>query len=144
MTRLLIALALISCSGKGKQPTTAGTGSGSAVLSKRVAVSWGVQPEGELADVFLELTDETGKQVSHPVGRYKGTCEKFTPAKEMGAISGVNCTTGGGGTELHAIVQQSEVVVMQMGTEAGKTPDPMARDEVKRVAIPIGAAIVAE
>ena len=56
----------------------------------------------------------------------------------------VNCTTGGGGTELHAIVQQSEVVVMQMGTEAGKTPDPMARDEVKRVAIPIGAAIVAE
>jgi hypothetical protein len=144
MTRLLIALALISCSGKGKQPTTTGSGSGTAVPSKRVAVSWGVQPEGELADVFLELTDETGKQVSHPVGRYKGKCEKFTPAKEMGAITGVNCTTGGGGTELHAVVQQSEVVVMQMGTEPGKTPDPMAREEVKRVAIPVGAAIAAE
>ena len=33
---------------------------------------------------------------------------------------------------------------MQMGTEAGKAPDPMAREEVKRVAVPIGAAIVAE
>lgn len=147
MTRLLIALALISCGGKGKQPTTttgSGSGSGPAVMSKRVAVSWGVQPEGELADVFLQLTDETGKQVSHPVGRYKGKCEKFTPAKEMGAISGVNCTTGGGGTELHAIAQQSDVVVMQMGTEPGQTPDPMSRNEVKRVAVPLGAAIVAE
>jgi hypothetical protein len=144
MTRLLIALALIACSGKGKQPTTTGSGSGQTVMAKRVSISWGVQPEGELADIFLELTDETGKQVSHPVGRYKGKCEKFTPAKEMGAISGVNCATGGGGTELHAIVQQSEVVVMQMGTELGQTPDPMSRQEVKRVAVPIGAGITAE
>ena len=147
MTRLLIAFALIACGGKGKQPTTGtgtGSGSGPAVMAKRVSISWGVQPEGELADVFLELTDETGKQVSHPVGRYKGTCAKFTPAKEMGAVSGVQCTTGGGGTELHAVVQGSDIIVMQMGTEPGQTPDPMARQEVKRVAVPLGAGIVAE
>ena len=105
MTRLLIAIALISvaaCSGKGKQPTTTAVGSGSAapaIKSKRVAVSWGFQQEGELADVFLAMTDETGKQVSHPVGRYKGTCSTITPAKEMGAITGAACTTTGGGTD---------------------------------------------
>ncbi|MEJ7599066.1 MAG: hypothetical protein WKG01_14250 [Kofleriaceae bacterium] len=144
MTRLLIAIALISaCSGKGKQPTT-GSGSASEFKSKRVSVSWGFQQAGELTDVFLAMTDETGKQVSHPLGRYKGTCTTIIPAKEMGSLTGVACTTTGGGTELHAVFQQSDVIVMQMGTEAGKTPDPMARNEVKRVAVPVGAAIVAE
>ena len=43
-----------------------------------MAVGWGFQVEGDATDVFLALTDETGKQVSHPVGRYKGKCESIT------------------------------------------------------------------
>ena len=41
-----------------------------------MAVGWGFQVEGDATDVFLALTDETGKQVSHPVGRYKGKCKR--------------------------------------------------------------------
>jgi hypothetical protein len=149
MPRLMIALAfalalIAACSGKSKQATT-GAGSGAPLLVKKVSLSWGFQAEGQgdaqMTDVFLATTDETGKQVSHPVGRYKGTCTKITPAKEMGAVTGVACTTSGGGTELHAVVQSNQVVIMQMGTTPGATPDPMAREEVKRVGVPLGAAI---
>jgi len=143
MTRLVIALAtaalLAGCSGKGKQPAT----TGEKTLAKKVSLSWGFQLEGEMTDIFLATTDETGKQVSHPLGRYKGKCEKISPAKEMGAITGASCSLGGGGTELHAVVQGKDIIVMQMGTMPGATPDPMAREEVKRVGIPLGAAVEA-
>jgi hypothetical protein len=140
MTRLVIsfvALALaVGCSGKAKPPKTT-----ESPLAKRVTLSWGFQPEGEMTDVFLATTDETAKQVSHPIGRYKGKCDKITPAKEMNAITGVACTTTGGGTELHAVVQDNQVIIMMMGTNPGATPDPMAREEVTRVGVPLGAAI---
>src|SRR3954470_3258748 len=103
---ILIAAFLVAapaCSGKNKNDKTTGSGSGGpALLVKKVSLSWGVQPDGEMADIFLVTTDETGKQVSNPVGRYKGKCSPIKPAAEMGAITGVACVTGGGGTELHA------------------------------------------
>lgn len=144
MIRLVIALAAVAlvgaCSSQGKKPTT---GSGEKTLGKRVSLSWGFQPDGEMTEVFLATTDETDKQVSHPIGRYKGKCEKISPAKEMGAITGAGCSTGGGGTELHAVVQGNNVIVMQMGTMPGTASDPMAREEVKQVGVPLGAAIEA-
>ncbi len=144
MTRLVIALASVllalACSGKAKPVTTGG---GDPTLVKKVSVSWGFSAEGEMTDVFLALTDETGKQVSHPLGRYKGTCAKISPPAEMNALTGVGCVTGGGGTELHAVLQGNEIIVMQMGTSPGATPDPMAREEIKRVAYPVGAGIEA-
>jgi hypothetical protein len=144
MTRLLMSLVLITaCSGK-KSASTPGTGSGSAILAKKIVVSWGITPKGELADIYLATTDETGKQVSHSVGSYKGNCVPFKPAAEMNAITGVQCTTGGGGTDLHAVVQGGEeIVVLQVGTNPGQTPDPMARVEVTRVKVPLGIAIEA-
>ena len=146
MTRLALSLVLIaaSCSGGKKSSSTpsSGTGSGTAVLVKKIALSWGITPKGELADIFLETTDETGKQVSHSVGSYKGDCKPFKPAAEMNAVTGVQCTTGGGGTEIHAVVQGGEeIVVLQVGTDPGRAPDPMARKEVTRVKIPLGIAV---
>jgi hypothetical protein len=145
MTRLLMSLVLIAaCSGSGKKPPTTGSGSGPVVLAKKIILSWGISPKGELADIFLATTDETGKQVSHSVGAYKGTCAAFKPAKEMNAITGVQCLAGGGGTELHAVVQGGEeIVVLQMGINPGETPDPMSRVEVTRVKIPLGIAVEA-
>jgi hypothetical protein len=144
MTRLMIALAacvLVACSA-GKQGSTAGTGtSGAAVQAKKLQLSWGISPEGELADIYLATTDETGKQVSHQVGRYKGKCEPFLPAKEMNALTGVRCVTSGGGTEIHAVHRADEIVIVQLGTTPGVAPDPMAREEVTRVTIPTGVAI---
>ncbi len=149
MTRLLVSLALIAavgCGGKKSSTTTSGGGSStSTVLVKKIVLSWGITPTGELADIYLATTDETGKQVSHSVGAYKGTCTAFKPAPEMNAITGVSCTTApGAGTELHAVVQGGvEIIVLQLGLDAGVAPDPMARKEVSRIKIPLGIAVEA-
>lgn len=145
MTRLAIALVFLSaCSGAGKSGSTTGAGDGTPIVAKRISVSWGIEKQGEMADIFLATTDETGKQVSHPLGRYKGECTVITPAKEMNAISGVACRTGGTGTELHAVVEHGEdIVIVKLGIDQGVTPDPMAREEVARVKVPLGAKIEA-
>jgi hypothetical protein len=145
MTRLAIAiLACAACTiipgcpaSKKGGPTTTGP----AIPAKKLVLSWGITQEGELADVFLATTDEMGKQVSHQVGRYKGTCSRFTPAKEMNALTGVECVTGGGGTELHAVQRGDEIVVVLMGTTPGVKPDPMAREAVTSVKVPVGVAV---
>ena len=144
MTRLLMSLVLVAaCSGgKKSQGTGPGSGSGPAILVKKIVLSWGITPKGELADIFLATTDETGKQVSHSVGSYKGTCVPFKPADDMKAITGVRCTTGGGGTDIHAVVQGGEeIVVLSVGTDPGREPDPMARKEVARIKIPLGISV---
>lgn len=155
MTRLVILLALIAaCSGARKRPSdpgdsgaktgsaAAGSGEVSAPGAKKVAVSWGIEKHGEMADVFLATTDETGKQVSHPIGRYKGDCQVITPAQEMKAATGVACRTGATGTELHAVIEGGEdIVVLQLGIDEGVKQDPMARKEVARIKVPPGAKI---
>lgn len=151
MTRLLMSLVLIAAACGGKKspstgPTAAGSGSGSgpAILVKKIVLSWGISAKGELSDIYLATTDETGKQVSHSVGAYKGTCVPIRPAPEMSAITGVRCSTGGGGTELHAVVQGGEeIIVLSGGTEGDRPPDPMARVEVTRIQIPLGIAVEA-
>jgi len=139
MKRLAIAcLAATACSGK---PKPAGSGSDPPILSKKIALSWGVQPTPDGADVFLQTTDETGSQVSHPVGHYAGKCQVFTPAKEMLAITGISCDSQASGIELHAVIQGDDIIVVKLNTSPGVTPDPMAREEVTRVTAPIGAKI---
>lgn len=150
MTRLVITLAfLVSCSGAAKSGAT-GAGEGASVLAKKVVLSWGIEKHGEVSDVFLATTDETGKQVSHPVGSYQGDCTVITPAPEMNAITGVACRTGRTGrtgetgTELHAVVQGgADVVIVKLRVDSGVTPDPMAREEVTHVSVPLGAKIEA-
>ena len=141
MVRSVIALALVAaCSGAARTENTAKPGE--PPVARKVAVSWGIEQHGEMADVFLATTDETGKQVSHSLGRYKGTCMVITPAKEMNAVSGVACRTGPTGTELHAVIQNGEdIVVLKLGIDAGVKQDPMAREEVTRVKVPPGSKI---
>lgn len=147
MKALVLAIALVAaCSGKSKQDTTmAGTGNGSdagsAILAKKVAVGFGITQNGSSAQVFLQTTDETGKQTSYPVGSYDGTCQSITPAAEMKALAGVRCTAGTSATELHAVAADASVVVLKLHVEEGVAPDPMAREEVFRVKVPPGAAI---
>lgn len=138
MTRLAIVLLLAACGGSAKPATS----SGGEVLAKKVALSWGIEKQGEFADVFLATTDETGKQVSHPLGRWKGTCTVFTPPREMNAMTGVSCRTGATGTELHAVIQRGEdIVILKLGVDEGVAPDPMGREEVTRIRVPAGAKI---
>lgn len=159
MTRLVIAFASLAlglgCSGgKGSQATTTttGTGDGSAKpvqLVKRVTISWGISPVvgpvGEMADIFLATTDETGSQLSHSIGRYKGTCSVFAPAPEMKALTGVQCKSGGGGTELHAVAQGGDqIIVLQMPFTEGAPQDPMNRKQIISVKVPLGVGITVD
>lgn len=141
MKRLALAILLVACSGgKAKKDTSSGSG---AVYAKKVVVTWGIQPKGSASEVFLQTTDEIGKQVSHPVGTFDGTCTVIKPAADMKAVSGVNCTAGSQGIELHAVVNPPQIVVLKLRVAVGVTPDPMSREELTRVTVATGAAIEA-
>ncbi|HEX7837262.1 MAG TPA: hypothetical protein VF469_07350 [Kofleriaceae bacterium] len=135
----MIALALVAACGAAR---TEKEKTGEPPIIKKVAVSWGIEQHGETADVFLATTDETGKQVSYSLGNYKGICMVITPAREMNAVTGVACRTGATGTELQAVIQNGEdIVVLKLGIDPGVKQDPMAREEVTRVKVPLGAKI---
>ena len=136
MKRLAIAISLVAaCSGGKKSPANAGSGSGSGstMYAKQFSLSWGITQNAGKADIFLQTTDETGKQLSYPLGTYDGECKTITPAAEMKALTAVSCSSG---IELDAVVQGSDIVVLK-----GKGSDPMAREEVTRVGAPPGAKI---
>jgi hypothetical protein len=147
MTRLAIALVLgtmIGCSGSAKQPARTGGGGGETIVAKRVSLSWGISQDGEMADLFLQTTDETGSQVSHELGRWKGICTKVVPPANMNALIALDCRTGATGTQLQAVMHGGdEVIVVKLGIDDGAVPDPMAREEVKRIKVPLGAKIEA-
>ena len=84
MKGFVLAIVLVAaCIGsKNKQGTTE-AGSGAPVVAKKVALSFGISPKGTSAEIFLQTTDETGKQTSYPVGTYEGTCQVVKPAAEM-------------------------------------------------------------
>ena len=138
MKRLAIVLGLVAaCSGAPKPgPAGGGSASGSAVYAKKVSLGWGFQAEGQTTSVFLQVTDETGRQVSHPILSFTGQCKPISPAAEMKAITGCACT----GFELHAVIQGSDIVILKL---PGSTTDPMAREEIARIKAPEGAAIEA-
>ena|SRR5687767_8388415 len=135
----LSILLAMACSGGKPKDTTASGGSGSAIYAKKIVVSFGITPAGATSEVFLQTTDETGKQVSYPVGTYDGECKVIQPVEAMKALTGVSCT----GIELHAVVNDADIVVLKMKVDGATTPDPMAREEVTRVKAPSGAAISA-
>ncbi|HEY0189897.1 MAG TPA: hypothetical protein VGC42_02165 [Kofleriaceae bacterium] len=144
---ILLALTGVIFDGCGGSPRPP---AGEPMIAKKVSLSWGIaqvapapgEPADPMADVFLATTDETGKQISRPLGRYKGACAVIAPAPDMHAVSGVACRTGGTGTELHAVIQGgTDIIVLQLGINAGAKPDPMARVEVARVTVPPGAKI---
>lgn len=145
MKRLALAILVIAaCSGsKQKQGgTTAGSGSGSQVVyAKKLSVLFGISQKEGSAEIFLQTTDETGKQVSYPVGTFQGTCQAVKPADEMKALVAVDCMTGSTGIELQAAVSGGDIVVLKVAVQTGVTPDPMAREEVTRVKAPAGSSI---
>lgn len=144
MKRFAIAILLVAaCSGSGKKGTTTGEGSATVIYAKKLVVHWGITQQASSGEVFLQTTDETGKQTSYPVGTYEGQCETITPAPEMKAVSGVRCMDGATGVELHAVTTREDIIVLKMKVDDGVTPDPMAREEVMRVTVPTGIGVEA-
>jgi hypothetical protein len=143
LARILgLATALASCGGGRKpEPTATGTtgSAGTAALyAKKISIGWGFQAEGTQTSVFLQVTDETGRQVSHPIATVSGECKPISPAAEMKAITGCACPE----FQLHAVVQGADIVILKLPSSSNP-PDPMAREEVTRVKAPEGAAIEA-
>jgi hypothetical protein len=140
---LAILVAMTACPGPAaKDASDTGSGAGPAPLAKRLSLSWGIQTAGDGADLYLALTDERGQVASHELGRWKGTCEVITPSQDMHALSGMRCKTGGTGHELHVVTQGGDtIIVLKMTWDEGAPPDPMAREEVKRISVPLGVAI---
>jgi hypothetical protein len=142
MVRLVITLGLLVSCGGAKPVATPGGDSGPPPIAKKVALSWGIEPRGATANVYLATTDETGKQVSYPVGNYRGACAVIVPAKSMNAVTGVACRYGGTGVELHAVIQGGvDVVILKLIADEGVPQDPMAREEVTRIKVPLGVGI---
>jgi hypothetical protein len=137
---LLVAIA-VACSGKSKQDATSPDDGSGPVLAKKLHLSWGIRAQSGSADVFLQTTDETGRQVSHPLGKFAGQCERFAPAEAMRALTGVRCMDGATGVELHAVVRDANIIVLRLRVDDGVTPDPMAREELTRIKFPVGAAV---
>jgi hypothetical protein len=148
----LIALAVIAaaCAGGacglfgGAKKPDAGAGSGSAapIRVKKIVLSWGISQGPTSADVFLQTTDETGAQVSHPLGTFPGKCTPATPEEGMNALLAVVCLTVGTGTELYVGTLRQQVVITRLHVAQGVKPDPMAREELTRFDAPPGADIV--
>lgn len=144
MKRLALFLVVAACSGTSKNIQAPGGGSGSAAIyAKKIMISWGIQQAESSADVFLQTTDETGKQTSYPLGTYQGQCKVITPAPELKAVSAVACNQVATGVELDAVTTDEEIIILKGNTKNGNPPDPMSRDEVTRVKAPGGAAIEA-
>ena len=148
MLRLATILALLAaCGGKGKQDTAnGGSGSGSAIYAKKFAVSWGIEPNGTAKDdVFLQTTDDAGRQTSYPLGTYDGVCKVITPGADMKAVTALACTSSTATVELDAVVRRDpvhdQVIVLKGTTPQGATPDPMAREQVLSVDMTPGAAV---
>lgn len=141
LARALAITALAACSGAPRAEPTAAAGP--EVRAKKLTLSWGVTPAGELVEVYLAATDQNGMQVSHALGRYKGQCQRFLAPPAMNALTALACNTGGGGTELHAVVRRGEIVILRLPVMDGAPPDPMAREEVARIPIELGIAVEA-
>ncbi len=139
MNRLAILVFAAACGGgqtvDHKTEPTVGSG---ALYAKKVSLGWGFQAEGAQTSVFLQVTDETGRQVSHPILNVTGECKPMSPAAEMKAITGCACPE----FQLHAVVQDTDIVILKL-PNTSNPPDPMAREEVTRIKAPDGAAIEA-
>jgi hypothetical protein len=140
--RFALALVVIAaCGGAGKHAANgAGSGSGPALYAKKMSVGWGLVADNGKTDVFLETTDETGRQTSYPVGSYPGDCRRTKPAPQLKAATGVECMAGDI-VELDAVIDGEQVIVVREHYAYGQEPDPMAREEVTRVSAAPGAAI---
>jgi hypothetical protein len=132
---------LSSCGAKGTGSSNGG-GTDEPVLVKKASLGWGIEAAGDGADVFLAVTDETGRATSHRLGRFDGECAEIAGGRpSTGAITAVLCKRGDVGVELDAIPRPGVIIVLKMGYAAGADPDPLAGEEVAHIAVPVGAKI---
>ncbi len=119
-----------------------GGGGGEEIVIKKASLGWGIKASGGGADVFLAITDETGRATSHPLGRFDGECAVMSGGRSStGAITAVLCKRGDIGFELDAIPRPGVIIVLKVPYAEGAEPDPLTGEEVAHIAVPVGAKI---
>ena len=141
MRRSLLAIALAATACGHHKPTDqpkSGDG-GLPPLIKSVAVSFQAQTAGDISHVFLAAMDETGKTLTYPVPDVPGACAQVAP--DGADLLTLECKGSAGTTRLHAVKQGQDVVILKETFASGAAPDPMNRDEVQRVTMPVDSKI---
>jgi hypothetical protein len=143
MTRISLAVLLLAAAACGHhKPTDQPKGdAGLPPLIKSVAISLQAQADGDVSHVFLAAMDETGKTLSYPAGDAPGACASIAP--DGADLVTLECKAAAATTRIHAIKQGQDVVVLKETVAAGAAPDPMNRDEVQRVTMPVDSKIEA-
>lgn len=141
---LLLTVVAVACGGA----TTPVPEQGPSGVARRAAVAFAAadatRPGSDVrrVDVFLAVTDERGHTSSHPLGNFEGDCRTVPANRENQSIAAMQCWQTGRGFLLEAIADRGEVLVVSLPLAEGIPPDPMAREEVTRVRVEPGAAIV--
>ncbi len=81
-------------------------------------VGWKLEPvkdDKQMIDVGAQASDENGKQITYPIGKYKGPCLQGPP--DAKALAVLRCGT----TELRAVERTDDVAIVASG-EAGVAP----------------------
>ena len=137
-----LGLAILSSCGAKGTGSSAPTGADEPVLVKKASLGWGIKAAGDGAEVFLAVTDETGRATSHPLGRFDGECAVMSGGRSStGAITAVLCKRGDIGFELDAIPRPGVIIVLKVPYAEGAEPDPLTGEEVAHIAVPVGAKI---
>lgn len=138
---VIAAVVLGACGGGAPKPTTTDSAMPRpAVYAKKVSITWAFQ-RAAATEVFLETTDETGRKISHSLGSYEGDCTVRMPSIDMKAVTGVACSSPAVGVELHAAVQNGEIIVLKLPIDPGRRPDPLSRQQVTAIPVPPGAGV---
>ena len=137
------ALVLAACPGKKKDDTTPDE---TNRPPKRTILSWGQTnqpPKAEVpqTEVFLQVTEETGKTVSYPVGTYEGACTVAGPLPAFQALTAITCIHNGKGWQLHASATGAAIVVSKLPYTDGQQLDPFTRQEVTSIPVSVGSKV---
>jgi hypothetical protein len=114
-------------------------------VTVKTTLGWGRQAAtGGKTNVFLEVTDHTGKTKSYPLGDQAAPCQV---AKGNGGdiITALMCLADGAGAEYRAVYRGSEIIVLLRPIDP--TDDPgdieLSFREIQRVGVPAGAQVAA-
>jgi hypothetical protein len=139
-------LVLGACGGHKGKVNGPGGDAGPPPLTQRVDLAWASEPvsrtDPDHAQIYLVITDETGKSTSVPVATAAGTCARVAPVKPD--LLTYQCKAGdGSAVRFHGILQVTDLVVIKELIDAGDSSDPMNGAELTRVPLPPGAKVEA-
>ena len=117
--------------------------------AQRASLGWTMEPVKQAdahhpqSQVYLTITDETGRGTNSLIGTYDGVCTLIPAGESHAVVTAVRCWWNNRGVEIQAVAQRSQIIILRQPVAQGVATDPMSRDELTRFTVPTGAAITA-